>query len=208
MIEQICCSCGKALASGVICEACHEWGITREEVFPTISDVFSEQFHRLGKGGTKYWGRLGGGIIFTDGEKVLLLKRDDSSDYAGHWCIPGGKAKEGEAPLDVARREAKEECGTVEGQRFGHFHDKDGAHHFHTYLMAVEKPFDVRLSKEHDASEWTALNKVEGMKLHPKFKDAWPGYLRAIKKKFPSKTSFTDWCEGRKNVDLQPKNCT
>jgi len=179
------------------CDICKQWGITHQEIYPTVADM-AEQFHRIGKDGKKYWGRLGGGIVFTDGEKILLLKRDGSSDYAGHWGIPGGKAKEGEAPLDVARRESKEECGTVEGQRFGHFHARDGAHHFHTYLMAVAKPFDVQLSKEHDASEWADLDKVEGMKLHPKFAEAWPGHLRAIKKRFPNKTSFAEWCEARK----------
>lgn len=152
-----------------------------------------EQFHRIGKDGKKYWGRLGAGIVFTDGEKVLLLKRDSSSDYPGHWCIPGGKAKEGETPLDVAHRESKEECGTVEGQRFAHFHSRDGAHHFHTYLLAINNPFEVKLSKEHDDFEWTPLEKVNGMKLHPKFRDSWPSHLNAIRKKFSKKISFSDW---------------
>lgn len=183
-----------------LCDICKQWGITRQEIYPTVADM-AEQFHRIGKDGAKYWGRLGGGILFTDGEKILLLKRDSSSDYAGHWGIPGGKAKSGEAPLDVARRESQEECGNVEGQRFGHFHARDGAHHFHTYLMAITKPFDVQLSKEHEASEWASLDKVDGMKLHPKFKEAWPGFLRAIRKKFPNKTSFSDWCETRKTQD-------
>ena len=205
-INNVCCYCGKGVASwihcqGFLCETCGEWGITRSEVVPTIAEVFSEQFHRVGKDGKRYWGRLGGGILFTDGEKILLLKRDGNSDYAGHWGIPGGRAKEGEAPLDTARRETKEECGSVEGQRFGHFDDKDGAHHFHTYLFAIAKPFDVELSKEHNDSKWVALDKVEDMKLHPKFKEAWPGYLRAIKKRFPGKTSFLDWCESRKRLD-------
>lgn len=163
--------------------------------------IFQEQFHRIGKNGKRYWGRLGAGILFTDGQKVLLLKRDSSSDYPGHWCIPGGRAKEGESPIDVAHREAKEECGNVEGHRFAHFHDKDGSHHFHTYLMAVDSPFDVRLSKEHDASEWVILNKVLDMKLHPKFKESWESYLRAIDKKFPKKISFSEWLQSDyKNV--------
>lgn len=205
MNQDICQHCGEnvnEISQEIpFCDVCKQWGITHQEIYPTVADM-AEQFHRLGKGGTKYWGRLGGGIVFTDGEKILLLKRDSSSDYPGHWCIPGGKAKEGEAPIDVAHREAKEECGSVEGQRFGHFHSNDGAHHFHTYLMAVTKPFEVRLSKEHDASEWVDLDDVLGMKLHPKFKESWPTYLRAIKKKFPNKTSFAEWCEARKKQIL------
>ena len=179
---------------GVICETCGEWGVTYHELFPTISEVFSEQYHRLGKGGTRYWGRLGAGIVFTDGKKVLLLKRAGDSDHVGFWGIPGGRAKEGESPLAVAQRESKEECGRVEGNRFGHSHNRDGAHHFHTYLYSVVKPFDTELSKEHDEAKWATLDEVEKMKLHPKLKEAWPGYLRSIKERFPEKTSFLDWC--------------
>lgn len=192
----ICFSCGKD-DQNELCETCLGWGITQEELFPTFCDALTEQFHRLGKDGKRYWGRLGAAILFTDGSNVLLLKRSENSDHANTWCLPGGRAKENEVPLDTARREAKEESGSVEGSRFQHFHDKDGSHHFHTYLYAVSKPFDVKLSKEHTDSAWTPLNEVEKLKLHPKFKEAWPTYLRAIKKRFPEKSSFEEWLLSR-----------
>lgn len=157
----------------------------------------SEQFHRIGRDGARYWGRLGAGILFTDGDKILLLKRAGESDHGGTWCLPGGKAKEGESPLDTARRESKEECGSVEGNRFDHFDDKDGSHHFHTYLFSIEKPFEVTLSKEHSAFRWVYLEEVPELKLHPKLKESWPSYLRSIKKRFPRKTSFLDWLKAK-----------
>ena len=193
-----CCECGEECESqDFLCDGCHEWGITREEVFPT----FTEQFHRIGKEGRRYWGRLGGGILFTDGKQILLLQRANDGDYAGYWGIPGGKAKKGELPLDTARRESKEECGENEGQRFGHFDSKDGLHHFHTYLYSIASPFEVKISKEHTHSKWVALEDVQGMQLHPKFKESWTAYLRAIEKNFPKRTTFQDWCTTKTTID-------
>lgn len=189
-MENICCNCGKSTQE-ILCETCNAWGVTTSEVFPTVSDVLSEQYHRIGKDGRRYWGKRGAGIVFSDGHSVLLLKRK-GDDYRDHWCIPGGKAKENENPIDTAQREAKEECGSNEGQRVEQFHNQDGSHHFHTYLYSVNKPFDVTLSDEHSDSKWVPLDEVESLKLHPKFKEAWPGYLRAIKKKI-SRKSFNEW---------------
>jgi len=194
----ICCHCGATVENNLqnqsfLCGICSEWHITHDEVFPTISDMFNEQFHRIGKNGSRFWGRLGGGIIFTDGEKILLLQRGDIGDYSGYWCIPGGKAKKGELPIDTARREALEECGKNDGQRFGHFDTKDGKHHFHTFLYSVKIPFDVKLSNEHTDYKWVPLNDVEGMQLHPKLKENWAAYRRAINKQFPRKTTFQEW---------------
>jgi 8-oxo-dGTP diphosphatase len=202
-----CCKCGELFelwyhGQGFICETCHEWGITREEVFPTLSDVLTDQFHRIGKDGAKFWGRLGGGIVFTDGKKILLLQRADEGDFAGYWGIPGGKAKKGELPIDTARRESKEECGENHGQRFGHFDVKNGTHHFHTYLYSVSNPFEVTLSKEHSQSKWVPLDEVEKLQLHPKFKESWPTYHRAIVKQFPQRVSFEEFtAQKEQNAD-------
>ena len=40
-----------------------------------------EQYHHIGKDGKKYWGKAGAGILFTDGKKVLLLKRAEKGDH-------------------------------------------------------------------------------------------------------------------------------
>jgi ADP-ribose pyrophosphatase YjhB (NUDIX family) len=191
----VCYYCGNPVidSSKKVCHICERWNPA-----PEIDEFLTEQYHRIGKNGKKYWGRLGAGILFTDGEKVLLLKRA-GSDNEATWSIPGGRAEEGETPLDVARRETKEECGTIEGHRIGHFQSRDGAHHFHTYLYAVSKPFDCELSKEHSKWKWAKIKDVKEMNLHPRFKESWPTFLRAIEKHFPLKKSFSEWFESRKN---------
>lgn len=128
--------------------------------------------------------RMAAGILFTDGKKILLLRRSSDGDYGGYWGIPGGKAKKSEYPIDTARRESKEECGENHGERFDHFDAKNGFHHFHTYLYSVTKPFVVKLSKEHTDSKWASLDDVSKLQLHPKFKEIWPKFQKSIKKHF------------------------
>lgn len=152
-------------------------------------------YHRIGKGGKRYWGKRGAGIVFTDGQKILLLRRKGggAADHEGKWCIPGGKTEEGETPLDTARRECQEEIGAFEGTRFAQFDERDGHHTFTVYLYKVAQPFDVKLSEEHDQSEWVELKGVQKLSLHPEFAQHFPYYLKAIKRKFPS--TFAEWLE-------------
>lgn len=184
----ICNYCGQDIETDKpLCDICEAWGITTKEIYPTFSQMLTEQH--------KHERKLGGGILFTDGKKVLLLKRNDG-DYIDHWGIPGGKAKKQESPKEVAAREAKEECGFDEGKKFGQFvsHDTENENHcFHTFLHSIVKPFEAKLSKEHSEAKWADLNEVNSLKLHPKFKKAWPTFLEMIKERFPEKTSFVDW---------------
>ena len=192
----VCCKCGRPVSSwihcqGVICSVCAEWGITREEVFPTITDLFES------KGDL---GRLGAGIIYTDGKRILLLKRE-KGDEKETWCIPGGRADDGETPRDCAIRETGEEIGKLpEAKEFGHFDMKDKAYHFHVYLMAVPKQFKVKLSDEHSDYEWIPFADLDDYRLHPKLKEAIPTYLKAISSHFGVKIeSFSSWLYNKKN---------
>ena len=52
-------------------------------------------------------------LLAPDNSVLLLSGRDPSGAGVGpFWLVPGGGAKEGEAPEDAARREAYEELGT------------------------------------------------------------------------------------------------
>lgn len=86
----ICCHCGESSKQD-ICEPCLAWGVTREDVFPT----FSEQFHRIGKGGKRYWHTAGAGILFTDGKSILLLTKSSQrqSGHMGHSGRRGQKRR-------------------------------------------------------------------------------------------------------------------
>ena len=154
---------------------------------------FFEKFHRIGKDGGKYWGKVGAGIIFTDGKQILLLKRAESGDNFGKWSVPGGKVEKGETFIDGARRESEEECGHSSGQQFGYYDDVDGRFHFHTYFFAVEKTFEIKLSSEHSEGKWIDLDDVEKYNLHPKFKENWSSFKEKIKKRFPKIKSFSEW---------------
>lgn len=150
-------------------------------------------YRHIGKGGKRYWGDRGAGIVFTDGNSILLLRRKGggAADYEGKWCIPGGKTEKGEQPLDTARRECKEEIGCVEGTRFAQFDEIDGQHRFTVYLFKVEKPFKVSLSEEHDKFLWVDLKDITTLPLHPEFAKNVPYYQKAIHRKFA--TRFSEW---------------
>ena len=203
-MSEVCCGCGEQLEHGwygpaYLCKICLEWGISRQDIFPTIEDTFREQFHRLGKDGGRYWGKMGAGILYTNGKEILLLKRKAPSDHPGTWGIPGGRAKEREAPIDTAMRETREECGaTGQGQQFARFDEKDGTHRFHVFLYSVKKPFDCRVSDEHSEYRWIPLQELKKYDLHPKMKASWPHYERAIKKRFGSVETFSTWLDSKK----------
>ncbi len=125
------------------------------------------------------------GILFTDGQKLLLLRRAGKCSHTGKWCMPGGKAKEDETPLETAERECKEEIGSVKGSKFAKSDEDD----FTAFLYKIDKPFGIKLSSEHDKHQWVSLEKVEEFLLHPEFKKHLPYYLKAIKQKFSSNFS-------------------
>lgn len=162
---------------------------------------FSEGFHRIGKDGKKYYGKSAAGILFTDGEKLLLLKRNEiRGDNFEKWSIPGGKLENRETPIDGARREAQEECGHSDGQMFGHYDDMDGRFHFHTFFFAIPKPFEIKISSEHSEGKWVNLDDVAKMNLHPRFAQNWPYFIEKIKKRFPKIKSFEEWIEKKSNL--------
>lgn len=52
-------------------------------------------------------------VIVSDGEKIFLGKRADSSIHSGKWCLPCGYIEYNESFLDAAIREVKEETGLI-----------------------------------------------------------------------------------------------
>lgn len=152
-------------------------------------------YHRIGKGGRKYWGKAGAGIFFTDGESVLLLKRaKDKTDTGETWGLPGGKMEEGETAIGTAKRECQEECGHVEGHRFEKSEEKDHRFHWTTFFYKVAKPFDCKLSDEHTDWEWISFEDLDNYDLHPKFDENVDRYLDIVKRKF-GVIEFKNWLD-------------
>ncbi len=159
-------------------------------------------YYRIGKGGKRYWGKSGAGILFTDGEKVLLLKRaGDSADQGGKWGIPGGKTESGESAIETAKRESQEECGIApQGVRFAQWDEKDGQHVFSVFAYKVDQIFNnVKLSDEHDDWQWVSLKEAKKLSLHPAFEKNLDHYQEVIDRKFGKKT-FSEWLQTRETL--------
>ena len=103
----------------------------------------------------------GAGIIFFDGENVLMLKKP-----GGRWGFPGGKPIQGETPLETAKRETKEEVGKVAGENIGEIKFDYDDRSFYSYIFRVTKPFQVVISKEHIDSAWIKVENIKKLKLH------------------------------------------
>jgi 8-oxo-dGTP pyrophosphatase MutT (NUDIX family) len=149
---------------------------------------------RIGSGGSPVKGKRASGIFFTDGKKVLLLKRSDEGDYSNTWALPGGKGKDGETEIGAAIRETKEETGlsSIPGYRFDSLSSQNGQQKFTGFLYRVSEPFDIKISNEHTDWDWVDLDNLKSKDLHPKFKEQIPRYIRAIKRKIKS---FSEWIE-------------
>lgn len=129
----------------------------------------------------------GAGIVYTDGKKVLLIKRSSKvRDYPFTWASAGGGIEDGENLQQAAERESREEIGTVQGRKIAEFINAP----FAMFVYKVNKPFEVKLNDEHTESKWVDLDSVQSNKLHPNFKKEWPDYLKAITK---NKHSFIEW---------------
>ena len=79
-------------------------------------------------------------VRHTDGS-YLLMRRDPRKHYGGLWeTTAGGSALRGEAPLDCARRELREETGirAEELQELGRV--RSGNTHYVEFLCVMDWP--------------------------------------------------------------------
>lgn len=119
----------------------------------------------------------GAGIVFYDGERVLLLKKPNKK-----WGFVGGKPIEEETPLDTAKREAKEEIGTLKGENKKELTIKIRGNTYYSYIFKVKEPFqDITLSDEHIDFSWVKIENLEKMKLSKIFEIALKEIIPALK---------------------------
>lgn len=105
------------------------------------------------------------GILYRAGDRVLLLKRGSDCDEPGTWGLPGGKAEDGEAALQAAVRESREETG-FEPDDLRLLRVLEQTDRFTTFGCPVPAPFDVMLNSEHDGFVWAPVNQLPAP-LHP-----------------------------------------
>lgn len=136
----------------------------------------------------------GAGILFTDGKKILLLKRAPDDQDGNTWGIPGGGAHENETQHQTAVRETQEECGIkkIPGTKFDIFEQKYPTFQWTTFLYAVSAQFELKtLSKEHTNWFWFDLETIKDADLHPKLRPQIESYVKSIRKEFGKK--FEEW---------------
>lgn len=101
----------------------------------------------------------GAGILFRAGNKILLVKRGDT----GEWAVPGGMIEPGETPQEAARREMREECRVDYTGTLRPFTLIDG---YVTYLADGAPEFGVKLDEENTEWGWFAGDALPDP-LHP-----------------------------------------
>lgn len=112
-------------------------------------------------------------IVSPDGDVLLLHRAKDSENYPSFWNLPGGGGRDGEAPIETALRECREEAGdeiadliqAAPSREIDRVVTPRGLN-FHTFAFACpEKPLP-RLNGEHSGFAWAPLSALP-RPLHP-----------------------------------------
>lgn len=132
-----------------------------------------------GPDGKRYWGRFGaaGALVWHPPTGVLLQLRAEWSHHGLTWGIPGGALKKGETAHDAALRESHEEAGVPRvGLQTLDSHLLDlGFWSYTTVLFRSDEAFEPDSSDVESADvQWTALDEVLQLPLHPAFENSWP----------------------------------
>ncbi|MBZ9683221.1 DUF2213 domain-containing protein [Mesorhizobium sp. CO1-1-2] len=115
-------------------------------------------------------------LVAPDGDVLVLRRSSTDTNWPGHWCWPGGKAEEGETPLQTATRETGEEAAGPEmfleagpAKLLDVRPTPQGWLHY-TYAQPVVEKFQPTLSAEHSGYAWAPLRSLPEP-LHPGLRD-------------------------------------
>jgi len=120
-----------------------------------------------------FWGSEGSGMLFTTGEKILLLKRSGSVEQPGTWGVPGGAVPvsasgKGKDVKQSAIDESEEEMGRLPSYRIV---DKvvfsKGSFKYTTFIAETrDDHFRPLLNWENDTHEWVTEDELRNFRLH------------------------------------------
>jgi 8-oxo-dGTP pyrophosphatase MutT (NUDIX family) len=142
------------------------------------------------------------GILYTDGKKVLLLKRSKIGGNPFAWDLAGGRAEEGESAFQNAKRESKEEIGiSLRGTRIDKFKETGKNKAYTVFIYKVDKKFKCTLSDEHVDYKWIKIDDLDKFKITPKLEKNIKKYVKVIKNynllEEIKWTSFSEWLAHR-----------
>lgn len=129
--------------------------------------------------------KRGAGIFFTNGQKVLILRRSGKvrkDRYANQWCLPGGKVEAGETDIEAAKRECREECGSCPGERAGMLSHTHGNFKWTSFFFKVGNTFSCKLSDEHTDWKWVDLDDLPKQTLIRPFRQHIERYIEKAQK--------------------------
>ena len=135
-----------------------------------------EDYEDVGFSESGRWGNAGSGILFTTGDRILLLKRSPYVEEPGTWGIPGGAiphTSDGELldAYESAKRETQEEIGTILAHTVIDEYVYEEHEFLYTTFIAEVDPDDAdNLSPvfdyENDDYAWVSLDELEDYDLH------------------------------------------
>lgn len=107
---------------------------------------------------------VGVGVIIRNGDRVLLMKRQNSHGD-GTWSMPGGHMEYGESPEECAMREAEEEVGvsitdlvfrTITNDIF----EEEGKHYVTIWMESKYVSGEARINSAREMSDvgWFSWN--------------------------------------------------
>jgi 8-oxo-dGTP pyrophosphatase MutT (NUDIX family) len=109
-------------------------------------------------------------FVAPDGSMLFLHRSPAEENYAGHWCLPGGKVDDGESILRGAEREAAEETGgtaPIGDRRLLDQRKTPNGMVFHTFAQAVDERFAPLLNDgEHTGYTWAMIDMLP-KPMHP-----------------------------------------
>lgn len=102
-----------------------------------------------------------GAVVWRD-NKALILKRAANDFMGGIYELPSGRVEEGESLIQALRRELLEETGLeIVEETYLSFFDylsKSGRKTRQFNYIAKTASYDVKLSEEHEAVAWAAID--------------------------------------------------
>jgi len=138
-----------------------------------------DEYEDVGMTEEGFWGNSASGILFTTGEKALLLLRSGAVLDPHVWGIPGGAIPEDWSgspmnALESAKKETREEVGTLPSFQVidKYVFRSPGGFTFTTFIAQVDDEFtNIRLNWENDDWEWATQEEAARMRLHPGVKE-------------------------------------